>query len=357
MKSLRPSLCVLLLAFVLAPASAVLADEPGLAELKARVDADPGRLETRFDYARALSWAERWDEALREYDRLLAVVPEDPDYLLGKAQVLAWSRRPAEALPFLEQARRLAPDYAAVIRLEAQVREQLAARPAQSLEAGVGFEALNRGLPDWNSQYLDYLHRSPEGVVVYGGLRRIERFDLVDVEAAGSWSRPWNEVWTVALDGSLAPGADVLPRWSGRVRLRRALDAGWGVHGSIYQAGYAADDLSTVTLGAERYLGRWYGGLTVYASRLQGADTTWSGQLRADRYYDTDSRIGLVMAAGRESASVGGGRFITTNTRSLSLLGLHRLAPRWSVNWELLVHEQGDAYTRKGFHVGLRHDF
>ncbi len=132
---------------------------------------------------------------------------------------------------------------------------------------------------------------------------------------------------------------------------------GWGAHGSLYHAGYSADDVSTVTFGAERYLGRWYGGLTVYASRLQGADTTWSGQLRADRYYAGDSRVGVVVAVGRESASIGGGRFITTSTRSLSLLGQHRLAPQWSVTWEVLVHEQGDAYTRKGFHAGLRHHF
>lgn len=355
MRRALPLLLVLGLAGVpLVPASA---DDARLESLQAQLAADPGRLDARFAYAQALSWAERWDEALAEYDRLLAVVPDDPDYLLGKAQVLAWSGRPAEALPLLEQAGRRAPGYAAVARLEAQVREQLAVRPAQSLAAGVGWQDLGRGLPDWRTQYFEYLRRAASGHALYAGVRRTERFDSADVQGSAGWSRPWGDAWNFTLEGSLAPGADVLPRWSGRFRLRRALDHGWGVHGSLYQAGYAADDVTTVAVGAERYTGPWYAGLTALASRLQGAGTTWSGQLRADRYYDSDSRVGLIVAAGRETESIGDGRFITSSTRGLVLLGQHRWAPQWSLSWELLVHEQGDAYTRKGFHVGLRRDF
>lgn len=359
MRRLQVLLLVLLLGAAWPASGQAPVDEAGLAKLEARVAAQPGRLDLRFEYARALSWAERWEPALVQYDRLLAAAPDNPDYLLGKAQVLAWSDRPAEALPILERARGLAPEYAAIARLEEQVRTRLeaAARPVQWVEAGLGWENLSEGLPDWNSQYLSYLRRAPDGEALAAGLRRTDRFDAADVEAMGGWSRPWGDDWTVSLEGSLAPGADVLPRWAGRVRAVRVLPAGWAAHGSLYQAGYSADDVTTATFGAERYVGRWYGGLTVYASRLQGADTTWSGQLRADRYYAADSRIGVVVATGRESASVGGGRFITTSTRSLSLLGQHRLAPRWSITWEVLAHEQGDAYTRRGLHAGLRHDF
>lgn len=355
MKCALPLLALLGLA--LPPLPLAMADEAGLAELETRLAADPARLETRFAYAQALSWAERWDDALREYDRLLAVVPDDPDYLLGKAQVLAWSKRPAEALPLLERARRRAPDYEAVLRLEAQVRAQLDARPTQSLEAGFGWQDLDSGQADWRTQYAEYQRSTAPEHAVFGGVQRIERFGASDFEGRAGWAHPWSDDWSFALEGSLAPGADVLPRWSGRFRLRRALGDGWGVHGGLYQAAYARDDLVTATGGAERYTGPWYAGLTVNASRLQGADTTWSGHARLDRYYASDGRIGLIVALGRETESIGDGRFLTSSTRGLSLLGQHRLAPRWSVGWELLVHEQGDAYTRKGFRAGLRHDF
>jgi YaiO family outer membrane protein len=341
----------------LLPVLAAQAEVPRLEELAARVAAEPDRMDTRFDYARALSWAERWQDALQEYDRLLAAAPEDPDFLLGKAQVLAWSGRPAEALPLLEQARRHAPDYQEVIRLEAQLRAGLAAWPVQSLEAGLGWQDLGNGRPDWNAQYVEYQRRSAPGHFLSGSVARAERFNAADVEGRVSWARPWNANWSFGLEGSLAPGADVLPRRSGRFRLQRTLGDGWGMHGGLYRAGYASDDLTTATAGAERYAGHWYGGVTVNASRLQGADTTWSGQLRLDRYYATDSRVGLIVAAGRETESIGAGRFLTSSTRGLSLLGQHRWAPQWSINWELLVHEQGDAYTRRGFRAGLRHDF
>lgn len=355
MKRALPLLALLGLALPLMPLA--VADEAGIAALETRLAADPASLETRFAYAQALSWAGRWDDALREYDQLLAAVPDDPDYLLGKAQVLAWSGRPAAALPLLERAHHRAPDYEAVLRLEAQVREQLNARPAQSLEAGFGWQDLSDGLRDWRNQYIEYQRSVAPGHAVFGGVQRIERFGASDIEGRAGWARPWNDDWSFGLEGSLAPGADVLPRLSGRFRLRRALGEGWGVHGGLYQAAYARDDLVTATGGAERYTGPWYAGLTVNASRLQGADTTWSGQARLDRYYASDSRIGLIVALGRETESIGDGRFLTSSTRSLSLLGQHRWAPQWSVGWELLVHEQGDAYTRKGFRAGLRHHF
>lgn len=348
---------VLLLVLVLLPVGAAMPDDAGLAELEAQLAADPGRLEARFEYARALSWAERWDEALREYDRLLAAAPGNPDYLLGKAQVLAWSGRPAAALPLLEEARQAAPDYQAVILLEAQVRERLAARRGQSLETGVGWQDLGRGLPDWRSQYIAYQRSPAKDHAVFGGVQREDRFDASDVEGRAGWARPWNDDWSFVLEGSVAPGADVLPRWSGRIRLRRAVGDGWGVYGGVSQSSYADDDLATAAVGAERYTGPWYAALTVQAGRLQGADTTWSGHARLDRYYASDSRVGLIAAAGRETESIGDGRFLTSSTLGFALLGLHRVAPRWSVSWELLVHEQGDIYTRKGFRAGLRYDF
>ena len=351
------AMLVLALLPALSPGSQAIANEPDLAALESQLAADPARLDTRFAYAQALSWAKRWEDALQEYDLLLAVVPDDPDYLLGKAQVLAWSGRPAEALPLLERARRRAPEYQAVVRLEAQVREQLAPRQAQSAEAGFGWQELGGGLPAWNMQYLDYQRTLAPRHLLSGGVQRVERFDQADVELRAGWAQPWTEAWSFALEAGIAPGADVLPRWSGRFRLRRELGEGWGVHGALSHASYAADDLTTAAVGAERYLGAWYGALSVHAGRLQGADTTWSGQLRLERFYAMDSRAGLILAAGRETESIGDGRFLTSSTRGLALVGLHRLTPHWGFGWEWLVHDQGDAYTRRGFRVGLRHDF
>lgn len=317
--------------------------------------AEPDELASRFSRAQALSWEGRWDEALAEYDRLLAVSPDDPDYLFGKAQVLAWMGRPAEALPLLESARQRAPDYEALLLLERQVRAQL--QPSQSLELGYGWQDLSRGLPNWSSQYLDYVRRSAGDRVLFGGLQRVERFDLVDVGANAGGSLPLLPHWSATFEGSVAPGADVLPRWSGLARFRRSLPDGWAAEAGARRSGYADNQLTLMTLGAERYVGDWYAAWTVFASRLQGGDTTWSNRLRVDYYYAGANRFGVIVVAGRETESVGGGRFTTNSTRGISVLGYHEITPRWGLNWELLAHEQGDAYTRRGFRAGIRHQF
>lgn len=339
------------------PAEPAWADEDHLGRLEAQLAERPHDLETRFAFAQALSWEGRLDEALAQYDQLLTVAPDDPDYLLGKAQVLAWMGRPGEALPLLETARARTPDYDAVFQLEAQVRARLAAGPAQALGFGLEWQHLDSGLQDWSSQYVNYRRRLDVGRILSAGLRRTERFGLADTEGGLGIAFPLADIWFLSLEGRLAPGADVLPRWAGRAGVRRALPEGWGMEAGLRRAGYADSELTIVTLGTERYFGRWYAAWTVFASRLQGADTSWSNSLRVDHYYAETSRIGFMISAGRETDSLGDGRFTTNGVRGAALIGLHQLSRRWGLEWELLVHEQGDAYTRRGIHVDVRHEY
>jgi YaiO family outer membrane protein len=352
---MRCALIVLAVALSCVPAAGMRADEARLDRLEARLAGHPHELETRLAYAQALSWEKRWDEALEQYDRLLTVVPDDPDYLLGKAQVLTWMGRPGAALPLLEAARKRAPEYEAVLHLEAQARAQLAAGPVQELEAGLEWQDLDSGLPNWSSQYVEYLRRIDSGRAVSAGIRRTERFNLADTEGRLGFALPLAHAWAVALEGRLAPGAEVLPRREGHARVRKGLPEGWGVEAGLRRASYADSELTIFTLGTERYFGHWYAGWTVFAGRLQGADTTWSHRLRVDHYYTEAGRIGFIVSAGRETDSLGDGRFTTNGTRGAALIGLHQWSRQWSLVWELLVHEQGDAYTRRGFHAGVRH--
>ncbi len=74
--------------------------------------------EARFLLARVLAWQSKRGDALIEYDALLKAHPRNADYLLGKAQTLVWDGRPAQALPLLREARRIAPRYEDVWRLQ-----------------------------------------------------------------------------------------------------------------------------------------------------------------------------------------------------------------------------------------------
>lgn len=123
--------------------------------LEQRVEAEPTDAEARFLLARVLSWLERWPESLQHYDLLLADSPDNVDYLHGKAQVLVWSGRPEQALPLLERARALAPEYESIWQLESQAL--LAAGGGHA--PGAGDDAACRGSPPVPGQRMAALGR------------------------------------------------------------------------------------------------------------------------------------------------------------------------------------------------------
>lgn len=343
-------------------------DRGGALDILGRHLADqPGDDEARFLYARVLSWEQRWAESLDQYDRLLRGSPDNADYLLGKSQVLVWSSRPQEALPLLARARTLAPDYEAVSTLEGQALDAVAApvqrAPTQSsiyanhLEGGFSVQKLSGGLPDWTSLFAQGGRRLGHRRSVFGRVRRTERFDEQDNEIAGGVYWPAGSSWTASADASIAPGAVVLPKWAVAAHLQRPFDSGLGIQFGVRHAEYAANHVNMLTVTGNYYWRNYFAGWTLYVSKLEGADPTFANQLRIDRHYGAQNRVGLLLAAGEEVESVGNGLFIAGDTFSAVLTGLHWVSPTWGVSWELIFHDQGDAYRRGGFRVGLRRQF
>lgn len=119
--SRRPLLLLVLAMCIGLPAGA---EEPAAAEnrLRARVAKHPGDTAARFELARTLSREKRFKAAAAEYAQLVKEHPDNPDYLLGLAQVMLWSGKPLKALPRLKRARSLAPGYADVWHAEIQAR-------------------------------------------------------------------------------------------------------------------------------------------------------------------------------------------------------------------------------------------
>lgn len=370
---------------------AIAGDRPGaLATLGSALEADPDNQDLRFAYARVLAWDGQYAQALSQFDRLLAADPDNADVLLGKAQVLVWSERPESALPLLARARSLAPDYLAVWQLEdraltaaagaqhrarherliEEARERfpdhewsdwattrMVVATRTELEAGAGWYDLGAGRDDWTLLYVDASHALGDERTVFARMSRWERFALTDTELLAGLTLPLGERWAASLQGSLTPAADVLPRRSLQLDARRELGRGMAASATLRQAGYANDTLRIYALGLERYQGNWYGAWRVSAGRLGAADTTWSQQLRIDRYYGDGHRAGLIVATGRETESLGDGQFITSGVRTAVLQGRHRIGPAWALSWEITLQRQVGAYTRRGLSVGLRHQF
>lgn len=401
----RGTIAVLYLFLWLMPAVTVAADD-AISAARAAIDRDdyaaavtvlqgrlaeyPGDQEARYLLARTLAWSRRWDAATGEYDRLLKQTPDNADYLLGKGQVLVWSERPADALPLLERARELAPGYEEVWRLEsqallaaggeenrrrydtltAQARDRFpnsswplwadpadvspGFRPSSDYEVGYSFDSLDNGFDNWQSAYVEASHTPSPGKAYYVVIESIDRFSERESDFTAGTYVPVDGGWTVLLQGSVAPSANVLPEWTAWAELQRSLTDGWGLRGGFRHAEYSDSRYELLNLGAERYWGNWQAAYTLYIGWPEGADTSVSHLGRLDRYYGARNRIGLLAGVGEESESIGGDRLLTTNTRTLGLTGRHWISGTWAVSWDLTWHRQGDVYNRGGVRVGLR---
>lgn len=133
--------------------------------LRRQLARQPGNADIRFQLARILGMQQRYEEARTEYSRLLKGSPKNVDFLFGLAQVELWRGQPVNALPLLQKARRLAPNYADVWRVEIQALLALGNAEYVRQAAELRKEALGRfPQADWHFSRLDEVER-PEAAV------------------------------------------------------------------------------------------------------------------------------------------------------------------------------------------------
>lgn len=230
---------------------------------------------------------------------------------------------------------------------------------AQNIEAGVSRETLSGGRSDWQSLYLEASHSFGERRTLYGQLRETERFGLRDTEAMAGLYWPLARSWTTLFEASVSDTHRVLPRSSVYGELHLALPQGWGVKAGLRHSEFTNAGVDVRVLGAERYFGAWRAAYTLYSGRPGGAvDWEEAHQLRLDRYYGERSSIGVAFTAGREAENVGPPLgIVVSEVESLALIGRHWLDNSWAVSYELLSHEQGALYRRRGLRIGARYGF
>ncbi len=76
--------------------------DEAIAEFQAILKENPSNTEARTDLARTLSWAGRYDESLAEIDTVLGRSPDSKDALLIKANDLRWKGEIDEAFPLYQ---------------------------------------------------------------------------------------------------------------------------------------------------------------------------------------------------------------------------------------------------------------
>lgn len=362
------------------------------AALEAAVAAQPENAETRDALARSCARAGEHEAALAQYDALLARDAGNVDWLLGKSQALVALGRPREALPLLADARRRAPAYEDVWRLNINVLQNLgelaaadtllteaarqfphAAWPRERraalaedrllergtrLSADMSYEDLSGDRSAWRGASLG-LDRHLDGARhLFTGLHLEERFDTQDEQLQLAFVDRLNEHWSYGLTAEAATDAEVLPEWSFTAEAGRGLPDAWSLGLRLRHASYSAVDVDTVAGTVEKYASWLRLGYTLNAAKTSGIDDPSYGHLLHFAHdYGTGSRAALVLGFGEEAETVAPGVVQVTDTKSISIAGLHWTSAAWGLAWEAGWYNQGDLYDRIRVRLGLEHRF
>jgi len=227
------------------------------------------------------------------------------------------------------------------------------------VEAGATYEHLTNDKPDWRSLYVDAMQAFAPRQTLYGTVRETERFDLRDLELAAGYAQPFGAKWTGVIETSYSPDHNVLAENSVFGQLYWVAGDGWTLNAAARYSKYTDSDARVLSAGMERYFGHYRAAYTYYNGKPEDASSASSHRVSFDYYYfEERSRVGVAVSWGREVENVGPPTgLITSDVRSIYIVGRHWFTPDWAIAWEIGTHEQGDLYRRTGGRLGLRYRF
>jgi YaiO family outer membrane protein len=360
--------------------------------LEAQVAAKPDDTDARDALARACARAGRPADSLAQYDTLLAKDADNVDWLLGKSQALLALNRPREALPLLERGRKRAPAYEDVWRANANAldaldefaaaddlltqaavqfpqatwpqerRAALAERrllqQGTRLSADLSYEDLSGGRPPWKGASLGVDRRLGDRRHVFAGLHLEERFDIQDEQLLFGYADRLNAAWSYGVSADFAPDAQNLPEWSVSAEAGRALLDAWSLGLRLRHAQHSTVDVDSFSTTVEKYFDWLSVGYSLNVAKVSDiSDPHYGHILRAAHDYGDGSRAALVVGFGEEAETVAPGVVQVTQTRSVSLAGVHWTSAAWGFAWEAGWYEQGDLYDRVRVRLGFEHRF
>jgi YaiO family outer membrane protein len=358
------------------------------ASIRAREDTaalDAETVPLRYERARSLAQSGATEAALAEFESLLALYPNDADYLLGRAQMQARLGETGAAIETAERALALAPDYEDVWRLRMQlaeragdsaataaVRAAAAARfPAASwwqpppapveyrrwVSGGYGSERLSNGAPTWSREFMRVDWRSSAGESWFAELARSERFGQSDRWLSIGGSSSVLPRWR--LGGALGGAGDArfLPDKEISVEATRAWGRGWAATFAAREREYASGDVASVSLTGEKYVADFRVAYRLDRARLTGAGSASTHALMLTWYPSERRSFGVTLGAGEEIETIDLDRLLRTSVSNVTFTGNEAFSPRLSLGWWLGTHDQGDFYRRDYAGLSVRIGF
>ncbi|MDH3229534.1 MAG: YaiO family outer membrane beta-barrel protein [Alphaproteobacteria bacterium] len=331
---------------------------------------DPGNTDLRLARGRILAWAGRYDDALRAVDAVIAQQPKIAEAYALRGRIAFYQGRLAAADAGFAEALRLEPGNAEASAGRADVaraRKASAAGGAGKVANAVPRWRIDTGyvqsrfsrlnFEDWHEGFIRIEHRWPSRTALSARVDTSNRFGTTETAAGAGIAQQFNPGLFGYLEGSVAPGADFLPRWTVAAggNLRVVHDHGpFGpllLTADFRHKSYATADIQNIDPGIELYgLGgrvwltaRWINAFDRDAgSRLAG----WYG--RADWQAAAPFRLFAGMSDSPET-EVG----VTVDTRSVFGGLAVDLTPSVRLNADIAREDRENSYIRNVYGVSL----
>lgn len=246
-------------------------------------------------------------------------------------------------------------------RSAACILSAAAAMAAASAHAGstvglfVGHEHLNNGSPGWQETAIRMSHEFAPRRQVDVAVVQTERFDLRDSQLSAAYVTPLSRQLTASIEANASPTHRVLARNAFGAALQYEFAPAWLIHAGAKTTRYDDVRVNQSMLMLEHYFSSFSWSAAWRPSRAFHT-TAHSGELRGSYYYGDRNSVGIIVAGGKEAASIGG-TVVLTSLRSAALIGRHWLSRDWAFNYGIGSSRQGEFYVRNGVSIGVQHTF
>jgi YaiO family outer membrane protein len=275
----------------------------GLVLLETRLVDAPRDVDARLLYALMLSWDGRYDEARREFQRVLEQAPAYTDARVGLMNVEWWSGRSAAAREQANQILARDPGHPQA-RL---VRQRLdAANRPWTAKASIGYEHFSDGRQPWREQAISLARQTAVGSII-ARATRAERFGLDDQQFEIEFYpslRPGTYAFVAAAGSS---DRTLYPRRRFAVDLYQSIGRGFEVSAGYRRLDFA--DTTSIYVGSlTKYVGSWMVTARVYRVPAPGSLDSTSGHALVRRYFGNDgsSFVGIGYSQGLSREEIRG---------------------------------------------------
>jgi YaiO family outer membrane protein len=313
--------------------------------------------------------------------------PNNVDYMFGYAQVLFWHDEIPRSIRFLEQARKLAPEYEDIWKLEyramniqtsnrsrASIDEfrQIAAerfpnaewyrKPAKTVsktyhwDFSASHEYLDNGAPDWEQLNALFGRNLKEKALVTLSASTMTRFGTTDTQFGFGGFLDMGADWTVTAGFAVSSSPSFLPDTAIDLALSRRFEHGWVGGARWRRRDYESASVDSMGLVTERYIGKYRIAYALDSAHLS-SEQALIHALTVNFYADSGSQLGVILAAGEEVEIVGPNQLLKTEVNSIALTGRHPITGYLGFRWRLATHRQGQYYRRNAIGISISGGF